>query len=78
MPLFPRLLVAIWGLDLTMQLVIAELVAGAPNLPRDVAGALQTLLEGNVNKVLISIALWLPYLLLSRRVNLTYRNRVPA
>ncbi|HUE80063.1 MAG TPA: DUF2569 domain-containing protein [Sphingomicrobium sp.] len=77
-PLFPRLLVAIWGLDLAMQLVIAELVAGAPNLPRDVAGALQALLEGNIDKVLISVALWLPYLLLSKRVNLTYRNRIPT
>jgi hypothetical protein len=24
------------------------------------------------------VALWLPYLLLSRRVNVTYRQRVPA
>ena len=29
-PLFPRLLVAIWTLDLAMQLMTAELVAGAP------------------------------------------------
>jgi hypothetical protein len=28
--------------------------------------------------VLISIAIWLPYLLLSKRVNLTYRARVRA
>ena len=77
-PLFPRLLVAIWGLDLTMQLVIADLVAAAPNLPRDVAGALDALLEGNTRKVLISVALWLPYLLLSSRVNITYRSRAPA
>ena len=77
-PLFPRLLVAIWGLDLAMQLLTAELVAGAPGLPPAVAGALHSLLDGNVKKVLISIALWLPYLLLSRRVNVTYRSRVPA
>ena len=77
-PLFPRLLVAIWGLDLAMQLMTAQLVAGTPGLPPAVAGALQDLLDGNVKKVLISIALWLPYLLLSRRVNLTYRGRVPA
>ena len=55
-----------------------ELVAGASNLPPDVAGALQALLEGNTKKVLISVALWLPYLLLSSRVNVTYRRRVPA
>ena len=77
-PLFPRLLVAIWLLDVAMQLVIANLVAAAPNLPRDVAGALQTLLEGNGKKVLISAAIWLPYLLLSKRVNVTYRHRLPA
>ena len=75
-PLFPRLLVAIWGLDLTMQLLTAELVAGAPGLPPAVAAALHGLLDGNVKKVLISIALWLPYLLLSQRVNVTYRSRV--
>jgi hypothetical protein len=77
-PLFPRLLVAIWGLDLAMQLMTAELVAGTSGLPPAVAGALHNLLDGNVKKVLISVALWLPYLLLSRRVNLTYRSRVPA
>lgn len=77
-PLFPRLLIGIWGLDLTMQLVVAEVVAGTPNLPGDVAMALQALLEGNVQKVLISIGIWLPYLLLSKRVNVTYRHRVPA
>ena len=56
----------------------AELVAGTPGLPPAVAGALHDLLDGNVKKVLISVALWLPYLLLSRRVNLTYRSRVAA
>lgn len=75
-PLFPRLLVAIWLLDLAMQLVIANLVAAAPDVPREVAGALRALLEGNIKKVLISAALWLPYLLLSTRVNVTYRQRV--
>jgi hypothetical protein len=77
-PLFPRLLVAIWGMDLAFQLVTAELVAGTPGLPPEVASALHSLLEGNVKKVLISMALWLPYLLLSRRVNVTYRSRVAA
>ena len=77
-PLFPRLLVAIWSLDLAMQFFTAQMVAGTPDLPRDVAGALQLLLEGNLKKVLISMALWLPYLLLSKRVNVTYRRRVPV
>ena len=77
-PLFPRLLVAIWMADVAMQLVIAKLVAGTPHLPAPVASALETLLEGNVKKVLISVMIWLPYLLLSTRVNVTYRHRAPA
>ena len=76
-PLFPRLLAAIWLGDLTMQLVTAQMVAATPGLPPEVAGALQSLLDGNIKKVLISIGLWLPYLLLSTRVNVTYRSRVP-
>ena len=35
-PSFPRLLVAIWLLDLAMQLFTAQMVAGMPGLPRDV------------------------------------------
>lgn len=77
-PLFPRLLAAIWVADLAMQLATAKLVTAAGPLPEAVSSALHTLLEGNVKKVLISMALWLPYLLLSTRVNVTYRHRVPA
>jgi hypothetical protein len=77
-PSFPRLLAAIWLLDLTMQFAIAQTVAGMPGLPGNVAEALQPLLVGNVKKVLIGIALWLPYLLLSKRVNITFRHRLPA
>ena len=77
-PLFPRLLAAIWLGDLTMQLVTAEMVTRAGDVPPAVATALHGLLEGNVKKVLISVALWLPYLLMSKRVNVTYRNRIPA
>lgn len=77
-PLFPRLLAAIWMVDLAMQMIIANLVAGAEGLPASVAAPLQMLLDGNVKKVLISVALWLPYLLLSARVNVTYRHRVAA
>jgi hypothetical protein len=77
-PLFPRLLAAIWLADITMQLSIGMLVASAGNVPPQVAGALQGLLSGNIQKVLISVVVWLPYLLLSRRVNITYRNRLPA
>lgn len=75
-PLFPRLLVAIWAIDIAMQLGIASAVAGTEGLPHSVADALHTLLDGNVKKVLISVCLWLPYLLMSKRVNVTYRHRV--
>ncbi|MEO5973046.1 MAG: DUF2569 domain-containing protein [Sphingomicrobium sp.] len=77
-PLFPRLLAAIWVCDVGMQLAIANAVAHTDGLPAPVASALHGLLEGNIKKVLISAALWLPYLLLSTRVNVTFRNRVPA
>jgi len=77
-PLFPRLLAAIWAIDLAMQLGIASAVAGTEGLPPTVASALHTLLDGNVKKVLISVVLWLPYLLMSKRVNVTFRHRVEA
>jgi len=77
-PLFPRLLAAIWVVDLVMQLSIAKVTVAVGGLPEGVAIALENLLEGNVKKVLISVALWLPYLLMSTRVNVTYRSRIPA
>lgn len=77
MPVFPRLLVAVWTLDLAMQLAIARGVATAGPLPPEVEVALQSLLTGNMKKVLISVSIWLPYLILSRRVNATYRRRLP-
>ena len=76
-PLFPALLAAIWAGDLLMQLGIAKAVAAQPDVPAAVAAALHRLLQGNVVKVLVSIGLWLPYLLLSTRVNVTYRHRLP-
>lgn len=77
-PLFPRLLAAIWAIDIAMQLGIATVVAGTDGLPPAVADALHNLLDGNVKKVLISVGLWLPYLLMSKRVNVTFRHRVEA
>lgn len=76
-PLFPRLLVVVWLIDLFMQLAIAQ-IAISSGLPGSVAAPLGGLLDGNLKKVLISMALWLPYLLLSTRVNVTFRSRVPA
>jgi len=77
-PLFPRLLATIWVADITMQLVTGTLVATAGDVPPKVAQALHSLLYGNIEKTLISVTIWLPYLLLSKRVNVTYRHRVPA
>jgi len=77
-PSFPRLLAGIWVLDLALQGLTARMVAAEPGLPEKVAHALQGLLTGNVTKVLISIGIWLPYLLLSKRVNVTFRHRIPA
>lgn len=77
-PLFPRFLLLVWGIDVLAQLGIAQVVAGTQDLPSAVATSLQALLDGNLKKVLISVALWLPYLLVSDRVNLTYRQRVRA
>ncbi len=75
-PWFPRLLVLIWGVDICSQIAIAQLVGSAPNLPSEVGAAMGNLLNGNITKVLISATLWLPYLILSERVNLTYRSRL--
>lgn len=77
-PMFPRLLVLVWLADVLMQVVIAQLVAAEPTLPAKVGVALGALLETNVKKLAISMALWLPYLLLSKRVNVTFRRRVEA
>jgi hypothetical protein len=67
-----------WSMDLFMQLAIARSVASVADLPPTVALALQELFSSNVTKVLISVAVWLPYLLLSERVNVTYRSRMPV
>ena len=75
-PYFPRLLLFVWLLDIVAQLMIAKQIAPMPGLPSDVAALLNTLLYGNMQKVLISMFVWLPYLILSERVNVTYRQRV--
>lgn len=77
-PIFPRFLAGVWAIDVMMQICIARVMGNVAHLPGQVGSSLADMLEGNLKKVLISVALWLPYLLLSRRVNLTYRWRVPA
>jgi hypothetical protein len=74
--LFPRLLMATWGLDLAMQLAIGLSVANAGPLPQAVSTALVAMLTGNIRKVAISVAIWMPYLLLSKRVSTTYLRRI--
>jgi hypothetical protein len=77
-PLFPRLLATIWICDIGMQALISKIVSQAPGLPAAVGEGLSALLEGNIEKIMISVGVWLPYLLLSERVNVTYRQRVRA
>nr|WP_298930150.1 DUF2569 domain-containing protein [uncultured Erythrobacter sp.] len=76
-PLFPKMLLFAWLVDIAMQLTIAQAVSSYP-LPGEVAIALEQLLSGNIDKVLISMMIWLPYLILADRVNVTYRHRAPA
>ncbi len=78
MPFFPRLLLLTWGVDLVSQLILADYLSGAPHLPQAVAAAIAPLLDSNIKKVCISALVWLPYLILSERVNVTYRWRQPA
>jgi hypothetical protein len=77
-PFFPRMLLLTWGLDVASQILVANYVGGAPFLPASVAASIAPLLDSNLKKVAISIAIWLPYLLLSERVNVTYRWRKSA
>lgn len=74
-PLFPKMLAYVWMLDILSQVAIACSLSGV-GLPSEVATPLSTLLMANINTVMVSIAIWVPYLLLSDRVNVTFRQRV--
>ena len=74
-PLFPRMLLYAWLCDIAWQLAIARVTIDAGGLPSEVALPLQSYLVANIKKVLISMTIWLPYLLVSARVNLTFRQR---
>lgn len=74
-PLFPRALLVTWLLDVAMQMTIARIMGGA-DLPAALVDPLKSFLMGNCQKVLISAFLWLPYLMLSRQVNLIFRHRI--
>ena len=75
-PWFPRFLLVVWGLDISSQLLMAHIVGSTAGLPYGVGEALGNLLHGNLQKVMISMVIWMPYLIMSERVNLTYRGRV--
>lgn len=77
-PLFPRMLLFVWLTDIVMQIMIANQISQIGSLPANVVEPLVSLLEGNLQKVAISIAVWMPYMLLSDRVNVTYRWRLAA
>ena len=77
-PYFPRMLLFAWALDVCSQLAIAKQIGMIADLPASVAGPREHLLEGNIQKVLISAFVWLPYLILSDRVNITFRRRIRA
>jgi hypothetical protein len=78
LPAFPRLVAMVWVIDLAVQAMIAAAASLEPGLPPAVSAALDGLLRANLIKAGASIAIWLPYLLLSRRVNVTFRHRIPA
>lgn len=73
--LFPRMLGFAWLLDILIQLLIAQRIGAVPGVPSTVAVPLGELLNGNIVKVLVSALVWLPYLVLSERVNVTFRHR---
>jgi hypothetical protein len=72
---FPALLASAWAVDLAMQLVMAS-AAGGMVLPAAVGDAFHQLLRGNLTRLLVSIGIWLPYLLMSERVAVTYRHEL--
>ncbi len=78
LPTFPRLLATVWLVDLAVQAGIAAAASVEPGLPGEVSAALDGLVRANVLKALVSVTVWLPYLLLSKRVNVTFRHRVAA
>ena len=75
-PMFPRMIVFVWCVDIGSQMIIAQYLAIQPGLPADVGRNLHALLEGNIQKTLISACIWFPYLIVSARVNITFRNRI--
>lgn len=72
---FPALLAGAWSVDLALQLIMASAMRGIA-MPAEVAAAFHQLLQGNLTRVMVSLAIWFPYLLLSERVAVTYRHEL--
>lgn len=70
---FPALLASAWAIDLAMQVIMTGAARGMM-LPPEVGTAFKLLLHGNLTRVLVSVGIWMPYLLLSERVAVTYRH----
>lgn len=77
-PFFPRMLLLAWGVDIMMQLIVWTHASKIRDVPPQVLLVLEDLISANMTKVMISMVVWLPYLILSDRVNVTYRQRIAA
>ena len=71
-----RSLAYTWLCDVLMQVAIARYTISAGGLPNEIAEPLLAFLSANIKKVLISVMIWLPYLVVSNRINVTFRQRV--
>ncbi len=75
-PFFPLLLSMTWLLDMGVLVTGLHMIEGWSILPSNVEAQMVLLLSSNIQKAMISVTLWAPYLLLSRRVNVTFLRRV--
>lgn len=74
-PMFPRMLLFVWLADIASQFAMA-VALGQIGMPGHLGPQLVASLYENVIHVLIAMALWLPYLLVSDQVNLQFRGRM--
>lgn len=65
-----------WLCNLLMQVAIARHTADTGGLPADLAASLQPYWVVNIKKIMISAVIWFPYLLISSRINATFRQWV--
>lgn len=70
-PWLVRFLLVVLRLHISLQLIMGRIIGRTIGLPHDVVDARASLLLGNFQKILISVTIWLPYLIMPERVNLT-------